>query len=101
MRRIKSIMCCCGNGLGSSLIVRLNIENVLEDHHIKDITITHSSISEITPYSADLFVVGLDVAKVLRGYPRVVVIKDLISYEEMEEKLLKALNTDEKKFYIE
>ena len=27
---IKSIMCCCGSGLGSSLMIRLNVEKALK-----------------------------------------------------------------------
>ena len=26
---IKKIMCCCGSGLGSSMLVRMNVEKVL------------------------------------------------------------------------
>ena len=27
---IKKIMCCCGQGLGSSLIIRMNVEKTLK-----------------------------------------------------------------------
>ena len=27
---IKKIMCCCGSGLGSSLMIRLNVEKALK-----------------------------------------------------------------------
>ena len=27
---IKSIMCCCGSGLGSSMLVRMNVEKTLQ-----------------------------------------------------------------------
>lgn len=28
--RIKSIMCCCGGGVGSSFIVQMNVESLLK-----------------------------------------------------------------------
>ncbi|MCF0106295.1 MAG: PTS sugar transporter subunit IIB [Holdemanella sp.] len=101
MKKINRIICCCGHGLGSSLLVRLNIENVLEANGIKGISVEHASLSEIAPYRADLFIAGLDVVRTLKEYPRVIVLKDLISYEELENKLLKALNSNEEKFWIE
>lgn len=34
MVTIRRIVCCCGNGLGSSLIVQMNLEKVLADLNI-------------------------------------------------------------------
>ena len=31
MAEIKSIMCCCGSGLGSSMMVQMNIEKALKN----------------------------------------------------------------------
>ena len=40
---IKKIMCCCGSGLGSSMLVRMNVEKVLNKLGKSGIEVTHSS----------------------------------------------------------
>lgn len=73
--------------------------NVHKDEHSecnrrfgnKNVTVFNGSITDAHPYSADMFVAGIDVAPVLRKYPRVVILKDLISYEEAERKIEQGL----------
>lgn len=60
MVTIRRIVCCCGNGLGSSLIVQMNLEKVLADLNITGVQVSHHSVSEVYEYSADLFVIGKD-----------------------------------------
>ena len=43
---IKKIMCCCGSGLGSSLMIRLNVEKVLKKLGVTGIEVLHSSLSD-------------------------------------------------------
>ena len=45
---IKSIMCCCGQGLGSSMIVSMNVEKVLKKLGISGVSVSHTALSEIT-----------------------------------------------------
>ena len=56
---IRSIMCCCGSGLGSSMMVSMNVEKALKNLGITGVSVDHTSLSEVNPNSADLFVVGL------------------------------------------
>ena len=55
---IKSIMCCCGSGLGSSMLVRMNVEKTLQKIGVSGVSVTHSSLSDAAEGAADLFVVG-------------------------------------------
>ena len=57
---IKSIMCCCGSGLGSSMLVRMNVEKTLQKIGVSGVSVTHSSLSDAAEGAADLFVVILD-----------------------------------------
>ena len=41
----KKIMCCCGSGLGSSMLVRMNVEKVLNKLGKSGIEVTHCSLS--------------------------------------------------------
>ena len=45
---IRKIMCCCGQGLGSSMIVGMNVEKVLQKLGIKGVSVEHTAIGEIT-----------------------------------------------------
>ena len=108
MNEYLRIICCCGSGLGSSLILSLNIDNYIKNHKLKNISVSHSSISEVNKKSADIVVVGLDVYPLFLDYNKVVVIKDIISYEELlrnakmaeTRELTLALNNKEEKYLI-
>lgn len=89
--RIRSIMCCCGGGVGSSFIVQLNVESVLKKHGIEGVSASHVSVSELSMQPADLYVVGSDLAAFLADKPRVVTLDNIMSVPELEEKLLAAL----------
>lgn len=45
---IKSIMCCCGGGVGSSFMVQLNVQSLLKKHGIEGVSVDHVSVSEIS-----------------------------------------------------
>ncbi len=88
--RIRSIMCCCGGGVGSSFIVQMNVESVLKKHGIEGVSVDHVSVSEISMHKVDLFVVGSDLTAFLADKPRVVTLDNIMSVPELEEKLLAA-----------
>ena len=89
---VKSILCCCGGGMGSSLIMRINVENVLKKHGFDGISVAHVSVSEISMQSADLYVVGSDLGAFLEGKPHVITLDNIMSVPELEEKLLAVLS---------
>ena len=95
------ITCCCSNGLGSSLLVGMNIRSVLSELGRSDIPVNHVPLSEANPMSRDLFVVGLDIAPQMGRFSSVIVLKDLISKDELREKLQRAFDSETRKFRIE
>ncbi len=101
MAKINSIMCCCGSGLGSSMMVEMNIEKAVKNMGKEDVKVSHTSLSEVSPSSADLFVVGKDIAPQLKDYPRVVVLQKIMSMKELTEKLEQAFAQDADTFHIE
>lgn len=101
MAKISSVMCCCGSGLGSSMMVEMNIEKALKKLGITGVSAGHTSLSEVSPASADLFVVGKDIAPQLKDYPRVVVLQKIMSMNELTEKLEKAFKEEADEFHIE
>ena len=83
---IKSIMCCCGSGLGSSMLVRMNVEKTLHKIGVSGVSVTHSSLSDAAE-GADLFVVGIDLENFVKQLPRVVILDNIMDKTELENKL--------------
>ena len=100
MNQIQKIICCCGNGLGSSMIVQMNVEILLKQMGLHNIAVRHTSITEVNASQADLFVVGLDIEPQMKTYPRVIILKDLVNLEELKEKLLLAFSYEDNTFHI-
>nr|WP_072514146.1 PTS sugar transporter subunit IIB [Ndongobacter massiliensis] len=84
---VKKIMCCCGSGIGSSLMVRLNVEKVLKKMGKDGIEVVHSTTSDAQPGAADIFVVGKDLEDFVATLPNKVVLHNIMSLDELEEKL--------------
>ena len=84
---IRSIMCCCGQGLGSSMIVSMNVEKALKNLGITGVSVDHTSLNEISPDFADLFVVGFALAHQMTAYPNKIVLNQLMDMNEITTKL--------------
>lgn len=84
---VRRIMCCCGSGLGSSMLVRMNVEKILKNLDIKGVDVTHSSISDATETAADLFVVGKDLAQFVSSLPNVIILDNIMDMSELETKI--------------
>lgn len=96
-----TILCACGAGLGSSMIIQMNIEKALNELQRNDADVNHIAYKDMKPDMADLFVVGKDLANLIQDYPRVIVLNNLLSYEEIEDKLKTAFSSQEERFWIE
>lgn len=57
---IKKILCFCGSGLGTSFLMEMNVKKALENLGITDVEVEHSTIDDVMPGAADLFVCGAD-----------------------------------------
>ena len=101
MAAFRSIVCCCSNGLGSSMIMEMNMKRVLKLLGQDHIPLRHVPLTDADPHSDDLYVVGLDIAPAMKAFKYVVVIHNLVSREEFTEKVSRALNCTGKSFRIE
>lgn len=52
----------------------------------------HSSLSDASANAADLFVVGGDLENFTHSFPKVVLLENIMSMPELEEKLKKAFD---------
>jgi PTS system ascorbate-specific IIB component len=86
---INKIMCACGAGLGSSLLVQMNIDDVLSELGKSGIEVTHTTISDVKPGAADLFVIGNDLASFVNDIPeeQKVVLVNIVDKDELRAKL--------------
>lgn len=89
--KISKILCCCGSGLGSSMLVRMNVDKVLSQLGVSGVSVENSSISDATEGNADLFIVGRDLEDFVATLPNVIILDNLVSLTELEEKLKEKL----------
>lgn len=91
---INKIMCCCGSGLGSSMLVRMNVEEIVKKLGVKA-EVSHSSLSDCNESSADLFVVGGDLASFVEHLPNKIILSNIMDKKELEAKLREKLGITE------
>ena len=60
-------MCCCGNGVGTSLVMQMTIEEALACLGVEDVEVLFGSLSDLSESRADLFVVSEEVLPGLSG----------------------------------
>ena len=58
MKKINKIMCCCGNGVGTSLLMQMTMEEALSILGREDIEVGFGPITEISSDKADLYIVS-------------------------------------------
>ena len=76
-QKIQKIMCCCGNGVGTSLIMQMTVEEALDKLGVTHIEVIFGSLSEVSADRADLFVVSQEIVESLGELP-VIGLEDFI-----------------------
>lgn len=87
------ILAVCGSGLGSSFMLSMNIQEVLNELGVAGISVEHSDLSSVTSDMADFFVMGRDIAEGAIGLQeKTVVLDSIIDRQELIDKLSKKLS---------
>ncbi|MDO6856399.1 PTS sugar transporter subunit IIB [Mesomycoplasma ovipneumoniae] len=87
-----NIKCVCGSGLGSSLLLEMNVKFVLDKLNVNYDSVEHTNISSFNSRGVDLVVIGADVAPSLDfDKEKMVILTNILSKEELETKLKIAL----------
>jgi PTS system ascorbate-specific IIB component len=82
----------CGMGFGTSMMLKLFIEEILRANGIKAEVIPWD-LGSFKGQNADIIVAPLDMERHLRSAQgKVVLIQNLVDKEEIKEKVLKAIN---------
>ena len=101
MSQIHSILCCCGSGIGSSILTEMNLRKALIKLGRTDIVSGHAALSEIADKDADLIVTGKEMLDQVRAFPRVIALTRMISEAELTAKLEAAFSEERDEFMIQ
>jgi PTS system ascorbate-specific IIB component len=84
---IKKILCFCGSGLGTSFVMEMNVKKALTNLGITGVEVVHSTIDDVMPGAADLFVCSEDLVKNAEKAGKAIGVKNMVSVPEIQEKL--------------
>lgn len=91
------ILVCCGNGLGSSFMMEMNIKKILQEIG-KTAEVSHSDLSSAASNPADIYVGTRDIASQLTHLGGIVVsLNNMIDKKEMKAKIEAAIQEFESK----
>ncbi|PLR76730.1 PTS lactose transporter subunit IIB [Bacillus sp. V3-13] len=85
------ILAVCGSGLGSSFMLEMNVQEILDELGVKGVEVGHSDLSSATPDMADFFIATKDIAEGMAHLGEVVVIDSIIDKDGIREKLQQVL----------
>jgi PTS system ascorbate-specific IIB component len=90
------VLAACGNGMGSSQIIKMRIEQVLKEMGL-DFSVDHASVGEAKGQAKnyDLVLVANQLVKEFQNVPescKVVGLINLLSAQEIKEKVMIALD---------
>ena len=91
---IRKIMCCCGNGVGTSLLMQMTIEEALEILGRTEVEVSFGARAEASEEKADLFVVSEELADSMSNLP-VIGLEDLMDADVAAQKLKEMLEKTE------
>ncbi len=91
-RKFVKIMTVCGAGVGSSVMLRANILDLLRKYGIKGDVITADPVT-CKGQKADIIITQEIFAATIRGTTdaRIILLRNLVSMKELEEKLIPVL----------
>ncbi|GBF75689.1 PTS ascorbate transporter subunit IIB [Paenibacillus sp. 598K] len=85
------ILCVCGLGQGTSLILRMNVENVLKDMG-KNADVEHMDVSSASGTPADFIITNNELAQSLQGHAaKIIIVNNYFDLEEIKSRLQEAL----------
>lgn len=91
---IRKIMCCCGNGVGTSLLMQMTIEEALEILGRTEVEVSFGALAEASEEKADLFVVSEELADSM-GNLSVIGLEDLMDADAAAQKLKEMIEKTE------
>lgn len=81
------IVCVCGMGLGSSLILKMSVDKALKELGQTGHEIEHWDAGTVDSKQADLIVTSADFESRFSGRKNVIFVKNVVNTSEVKEKL--------------
>lgn len=81
------IVCVCGLGMGSSLILKMTVDKALKELNVTGHDIEHWDAGTVDSRNADLIVTSADFESRLAGRDNVVYVTNVVNKEEVKGKL--------------
>lgn len=79
------ILCVCGLGQGTSLILRMNVENVLREMAVQA-DVEHTDVSSATGTAADYIITNNELAASLSDHAaRIIIVNNYFDLNEIKE----------------
>lgn len=92
---MKKIVAVCGLGMGSSMMLKMTIQDAVDKNNIKA-KVESTDLGSAKSMEADIYILSSDLANNAKDFSgTVVIIKNIADENEVEEKLLEALKKDE------
>lgn len=90
------LLAVCGSGLGTSFMVEMNIQEILNELGVKDVEVSHSDLSSATAGDADVFFLAKDIAEGGDHLGNVIVLESIIDMDELREKVTAVMKENNK-----
>ncbi len=85
------ILVCCGNGIGSSFMIEMNVKKILKEMKV-DLDVDHADLTSAKSAKADIYIATRDIATQLEGLGgEVVTLNNMIDFKELKTKLQSVL----------
>ena len=81
------IVCVCGLGMGSSLILKMTVDRALKELNVTGHDIEHWDAGTVDSRNADLIVTSADFESRFAGRDNVVYVTNVVNKEEVKGKL--------------
>ncbi len=81
------ILAVCGNGLGSSMILKIKIASVLKEIGVANVEVGHCDLTSAPGENADIIVVTKDLASNFANFSNVIALASIMNTAELKEKL--------------
>lgn len=85
------IMAVCGSGLGTSFMVEMNVNEILNDLGLSGFEVSHSSLADATADQADIFITARDLEDSASHLPNLIVLDVIFDKDELKAKLAEKL----------
>ncbi|SDW06368.1 PTS system IIB component, L-Asc family [Marinococcus luteus] len=88
---MKKILVVCGNGLGSSMMVEMNVNSILKEMN-EEAEVSHTDLTTAKTESADLYIGSADILGNLDdGTRNIALLNNLLDKKELRDALEKNL----------